>query len=121
MQFSIDRVYFVTDKSRGEIPGILHIRENLYSQKFTCISVLMKILCTFSLDPSLYHLIALNVCYITSTSSSHFLTAPKDLIQVRKTAGFYLLNKPVLASRISGYLGGKMRVLKTSILSKKAQ
>lgn len=99
VQFSIDRLYFVTDKSRGEIPGVLHIRENLYSQKFTCISVLMKILYTFSLDPSLHHLIALNVCYITSTSSSHFIIAPKDLIQCRETAGFYLLNMPVLAQQ----------------------
>lgn len=99
VQFSIVRVYFVTDKSGGEISGVLHIRENLYSQKFTSISVLTEILYTFILDPSLHHLIALNVWYITSTSPSHFLTAPKDLIQCRETAGFYLLNMSVLAQQ----------------------
>lgn len=45
----------------SEIPEILHIKENFYSQKFTCIAVLMKIFYTFSLNPSLYHSIVLNV------------------------------------------------------------
>lgn len=83
----------------GEIPEILHIREDFYSQKFTCIAILMKILYTFSLNPSLYHLIVLKVWSITSTSSSHFFTAQKDLIQCRETARFYLLNVPVLTQQ----------------------
>lgn len=83
----------------GEIPEILHIKENFYSQKFTCIAVLMKIFYTFSLNPSLYHLIVLNIWSITSTSSSHFFAAQKDSIQCRETAGFYLLSIPVLTQQ----------------------
>lgn len=120
VQFSIDRVYFVTEKIRGETPGVLHIRENLYSQKFTCISVLMKMLYTFSLDLSLHHLIAFNVCYITSTSSSHFLTPPKDLIQCRETARFYLLNMPVLAQQNIWVFGSENKSCKDFNLVQKS-
>lgn len=87
---------FLLTKLLGEIPENLQIKENFYSHKFPCIAALMKIFHTCSLNPSLYHLNILNAQSIASTSSSCFFTAQKDSLQYRKTAGFYLLNIPVL-------------------------
>ena len=37
----------------GEVPEILHIKENFYSQKFTNVAVVMKIIYTFGLNLTL--------------------------------------------------------------------
>lgn len=90
---------FLLTKLLGEIPENLQIKENFYNHKFPCSAALMKIFCTCSLNPSLYHLNILNAQPVASTSSSCFFTAQKDLLQYRKTTGFYLLNIPVLTQQ----------------------
>lgn len=91
----------------SETPQIVHIKENFYSQKVTCIAVLMRILYTFSLNPSLYCVIILNVWSVTSTSSGYFFAAQKDLIECRGTAGFSLLNMLVLTQQNTWKFGSE--------------
>lgn len=80
VQFLTTSFYVFTDKNVRVISEILHIKENFYSQKFTCTAALKETFYISSLNPSFYHLNILNVYSIISTSLGHFFTAPEDLL-----------------------------------------